>query len=68
MSALTDLQTAVAKNTEAITAAVAQRAADKQTIADLQAQVAALQTQVTDEPALVAMTTEITAADATLAG
>jgi len=66
MSALTDLQNAVQRNTEAIAAAVAKHAQDAQTIADLTAQVEALKSQVTDDAALAALTSQLVADDSTL--
>ena len=66
MSALTDLQAAVNANTAAIAAVLERRAADAQTIADLQSQIEALKAQITDEAELIAMTTAINAADASL--
>ena len=59
MSALTDLQAAVATNTATIATAV-------QTIAALRAQVADLTTQLNDGPQLTAMATQLAADDATL--
>lgn len=61
MSALSDLQAAVTSNTRAIQAIVAQRSDLQAKIGELEAQVASLQGQVTDEAALVAMTTELNA-------
>jgi predicted chitinase len=67
MSALSDLQAAVAANTQAISAVVAQRALDRQTITELQQRVSALAAQVTDEAALAALTAELNASAASLA-
>ena len=54
MSALTDLQSAVAANTAAIGAATALIAQDKATIAAQAAQIVELQAQITDQAALAA--------------
>ncbi len=66
MSALTDLQAAVAANSAAIGAATALIAQDKATIAAQAAQILDLQSQITDQAALAALTTQLGTDDTSL--